>query len=94
MKNRNETRTNQEDFYATSDLKLQAFLRLISPNSFVGVNKSNPNRVLFLFKKTNKLLKFVDGYLQGKEFKISPLNMASKIDLGKALIFGDFELSG
>lgn len=91
MKNQNKIDTNQKDFYSTSDLKLQAFLRLISPSAFVGINKSNPNKVTFIFKKSLKILELVEGYLQGKEFKMSPLGMATNIDLGKSLIFGDYK---
>jgi len=91
MKGQKEIK-NQSEYYRTNDLKLQAFLRLKTPNSFIGVNKTNPQRVIFLFKKTPRILKLADGYLQGQIYKLSPLAFGINIDLGKSLIFDDYEL--
>ena len=81
---------DQENLYTSSDLKLQAFLRLKSPSSFIGINKSNPKRVIFVFRKSNELLKLVEDYSQGKEFLMSPLIFGNYIDDGKTLIFSDY----
>lgn len=81
---------DNDQFYLTSDLKLQAFIRLMLPKSFIGINKSNPNKVNFVFRKSDELTDFVNGYLYRKEYLISPLVFAENIDQGKALIFGDF----
>lgn len=85
-------RTDSEQYYLTSDLKLQGFLRLMLPDSFIGLNKSdsNPNKVNFVFKKSKDLLAFVSGYLYRKQYLISPLSFAENIDMGKALIHGDY----
>lgn len=93
MEKQKKIKSSQDNTYVTSDLHLQAFLRLKVPHTFIGVNKSNPVRVTFIFKKTPEILKLVEGYLRGKEYKLSPLAFSTNIDLGKGLIFGDFELS-
>jgi hypothetical protein len=79
-----------EKYYKTSDLKLQAFLRLMLPDLFVGVNKDNSNKVVFLFKDTSAISKLSSGYLNSKKYEISPLAFANKIDEGKGLIYGDY----
>lgn len=92
MENQKKIKTSRKDFYRVSDLKLQAFLREMSPSSFVGVNKGSPKKVLFLFEDTSKVRQLAEGYFQGKKFKMSPLGMATNLDLGKSLIYGDFEM--
>jgi hypothetical protein len=81
---------NSEQHYLTSDIKLQAFLRLMLPDAFVGLNKTNPNKVNFVFKKSSKLTEFANGYLFRKEYLIAPLSFAENIDQGKAMIYGDY----
>ena len=78
--------------FVTSDLKLQAFLRVKAHSLFLGVDKSDPHRVLFVFQKTDKLSELVRGYSQGKTYKISPLSFGNFLDEGKSLIFGNYEL--
>jgi hypothetical protein len=80
----------KDQYYLTSDLKLQAFLRLMLPDAFIGLNKSNPKKVNFVFKKTNDLMEFINGYLYRKQYSISPLSFAENIDQGKAMIYGDY----
>lgn len=76
--------------YLTSDIKLQAFLRLMLPDSFVGLNKTNSNKVNFVFRKSKELAEFISGYLTRKQYLISPLAFAENIDQGKAMIYGDY----
>ncbi len=82
----------KEDKYITSDIKLQAFLRLMLPDSFIGLNKTNPNKVNFIFKKSKELIEFANGYLYRKQYLISPLTFAENIEQGKAMIYGDYEI--
>lgn len=79
-----------EEKYLTSDIKLQAFLRLMLPDSFVGINKTNPNKVNFVFLKSQQLIEYANGYLVRKEYLISPLSFAENIEQGKAMIYGDY----
>lgn len=82
----------RENYFKTSDIKLQAFLRLQSPKSFVGVNKENPQKVAFVFHRTDEINELVMGYLNGTKYEISPKEFANFIDEGKSMIFGDFEM--
>lgn len=82
--------TPNQNFYKTSDLKLQAFLRLMLPHSFVGLNKSNQHKVNFLFKPSKDLTELINGYISRKEYLISPLSFADNIEQGKAMIYGDY----
>jgi hypothetical protein len=82
---------NQKEHFITSDLKLQAFLRLMAPSLFVGINKSNVNKVTFIFENNSIINDLVNGYYEGKEFKFSPLGFATNIDIGKSLIFSDYK---
>lgn len=87
----NKVMKNREDNdYTTHDIKLQAFLRLMLPDSFLGLDTANPRRVSFIFKKSSELTDFINGYLYRKEFLISPLSFAENIDQGKAMIYGDY----
>lgn len=81
---------NNEDKYLTSDLKLQAFLRLLLPDSFIGLNKSNPHKINFVFKKNKELMELINGYLTRKQYLLSPLSFAENIEQGKAMIYGDY----
>lgn len=77
-------------FYSTSDLKIQAFLRLMLPDSFVGLNKTNPHKVNFLFKPSKELTELINGYLSRKTYHISPISFADNIEQGKAMVYGDY----
>jgi len=85
-----ENYQDKEKFYLTSDLKLQAFLRLMTPEFFIGLNKTNPNRITFVFKKTEKLIELTNGYLSRKKYLISPLSLSENIEQGKAMIYGNY----
>lgn len=87
-----ENKLRGENYFRTSDIKLQAFLRLVSPESFVGLNRENPQKVSFIFHKTEEISKFVMGYLSGAKYEISPKELSNLIDEGKSMIFGDFEM--
>lgn len=90
MKIRDENIRNGDQYFLTSDIKLQAFLRLMLPDSFIGLNKSNPRKINFVFKKSKELTEFTNGYLYRKQYLISPLSFAENIDQGKAMIYGDY----
>lgn len=81
---------NSIENYLTTDIKLQAFLRTIIPDSFIGFNKIDKKKVCFIFTRSDKLLEYVKGYLLRKEYLLSPMAFAENIDQGKAMIFGDY----
>jgi len=82
----------QNKNFTTTDLKLYAFLHLMLPSSFIGLNKTNPNKVLFIFSNSSKLMNFVKGYSSGKKYKFSPFHFANNIDQGKSMLFGSYEV--
>jgi hypothetical protein len=81
---------NKKQFYLTSDMKLSAFLRLMVPESFVGLNNTNPQRINFVFKQSAELRELINGYISGKQYHFSPLAFATNIEQGKQMIFGEF----
>lgn len=81
---------DKDQFYLISDLKLQAFCRLMLPDSFIGLNKTNPHKVNFVFKRNPELADLISGYLSGKKYLLSPLSFATNIEQGKAMIYGDY----
>lgn len=90
MKIRDEQSHNSEQYYLTSDIRLEAFLRLMLPDSFIGLNTTNPNKVNFVFKKSKDLTELINGYLTRKKYLISPHSFAENIEQGKAMIYGDY----
>ena len=82
----------QNKNFSTTDLKLYAFIYLMLPDAFVGLNKTNPNKVLFIFNHSSKLLDFVKGYSSGKKYKVSPLHLMNNLEQGKSMIFGNYEV--
>ncbi len=76
--------------YRTSDLKLQAFLRLMLPDSFAGADRSS-NRVQFQFTDSSQLQDLVRGYYTEQVFELAPFRFATLIDQGKSIVFGRAE---
>lgn len=74
--------------YRTNDLKLFSFIKTISPESFIGINRDSNNKVAFIFKNSKKLTQLVEGYWKGEQFLLSPLQLGMNFDIGKNLIFG------
>lgn len=85
-----EDNRNDSEYYLTSDLKIQAFLRLMLPEAYIGLNTSNHKKIHFVFKKSKDLAELISGYVSGKKYLFSPLAFANHIDQGKALVFGDY----
>ncbi len=57
-----------ENFYQTSDFYLAAFL-LTTGKKLVGLDRSDPKRVIFLFEDHEGCRELADQYWQGKEVK-------------------------
>jgi len=79
---------NQNNF-RTSDLKLFSFIKTVSPESFIGINRDSRNKVAFIFRNSKKLDQQVESYWKGEKFMISPLQLGLNLDVGKTLIFGN-----
>lgn len=83
----NEINITSNGLAAITDLKLQAFLRALNPESFKGVNRVG-NKVSFLFTNYKEFSSVVTAYWRGEKFSVSPLAISNNIDNGKSLIFG------
>ena len=82
----NEINITSNGLASITDLKLQAFLRALNPESFRGVNRAG-SKVSFLFTNNKDLTSVVAAYWRGEKFTVSPLAMSNNIDNGKSLIF-------
>ncbi|OGM26858.1 hypothetical protein A3D00_03145 [Candidatus Woesebacteria bacterium RIFCSPHIGHO2_02_FULL_38_9] len=90
MENKNRINITNNGLASISDLKLSAFIRTISPNSFQGINRNAGNKIYFLFSNTREVSEIIDGYQLGKLFTFSPLEFSNNIEQAKALVFGDY----
>jgi len=81
------TYMENQKIYKTTDLHLQAFLRLMLPQSFTGADRSN-GRVSFLFDNSDELQDLVRGYFTAQSYSLQPIQFATLINQGKAIIFG------
>ena len=86
-----EIKMENQNNYRTSDLKIFCFIKTISPESFIGINRNPGNKVTFIFKNSKKLTQQINSYWQDKQFTISPLQLFQNFDVGKTLIFGGSE---
>lgn len=74
-----------------NDLKLAAFLRTVSPDSFQGIERSSSGQVGFIFIEDD-VQDLVSQYLRESEFTFSPLKYAHQLDECKRLIFQDYRI--
>lgn len=74
------------NYYSTSDLALATALSLFYPLD--SIDKSNPSKVHFLFKKSNDLDKFVEAFWKQK-LKIEPQAYFSQLKMIKSRIYQD-----
>lgn len=76
------------DYYSTSDLNLSSTLVALgfSPDS---VERSNRNKVCFLFKPSEPLSKTIESYWNDS-LKISPIKLFNAQKLLKNRIYSDF----
>lgn len=70
--------------YSTSDLTLAVTLSLHFP--IESVDKTNPRKALFIFRKIPALEKLVLSYLRG-EVKISPQLFSSQLRVLKSRLY-------
>lgn len=75
---------NNEDYYTTSDLALASALAI--SEHIEDIDKRNPRKLVFSFKKTEKLEHKVDQYWK-RELKVEPQAYFNQIRLLKTLIY-------
>ena len=81
--------TQQElnkDYFLTSDLSLCTTLSLHC--SIERINRSNPRRAVFVFKKTKKLDELVNAYYRD-EIRISPQAYFNQLRVIKARLYAN-----
>lgn len=81
--------TQQElnnDYYSTSDLSLCTTLSLQCP--IERINRSNPRKAVFVFKKTKKLDELVNAYYRD-EIRISPQAYFNQLRVIKARLYAN-----
>ena len=74
-----------------TDLKLAAFLRLMIPDGFKGINRNSNGQVTFLFQH-EEVDELVTKYLMEDAFNISPLQLGNQLDQCKRLIFQGYQI--
>ncbi|GIW69346.1 MAG: hypothetical protein KatS3mg101_0093 [Patescibacteria group bacterium] len=75
-----------ENYYQTSDLSLATTLSLFCP--IENIERSNPRKAVFLFRKTPELEKLVDQYFRN-EIKISPQVYFNQLRVIKARLYAN-----
>ena len=77
-------RINENDYYKTSDLALSAFLSLYFPID--SLDKTNPEKTLFLFIRTPELDRLIEAYWKRK-VQVNPQDYFSAIKNVKSRLY-------
>ena len=77
-------KTMMEKLFSTSDLSLAATISLQYP--IESLDKTNPRRVLFIFKNSKQIEKLVDSY-QRNELEVEPLSFFNQLKNIKSRIY-------
>jgi hypothetical protein len=75
---------NINDYYSTSDLALATAISLFYPVD--SIDKQNPHKALFLFKKDSGLEQLIEAYWKG-ELKVNPATYFSQLKIIKARLY-------
>ncbi len=73
--------------YKTNSLQIAAFLRICPKIEFKGIDKSDLNRIGFLFEPEEDTQKLVDDYYGGKELPIVPQDLFNSYRSLRDLVF-------
>lgn len=79
-------KVEQTKLYETTDLALSSVLLLYLPDALEVINRENPRRVVFVFRKSDKLDKLVDRFWGGK-LRIEPRLFFEGIKTAKTRIY-------
>jgi len=75
-----------KNYYQTSDLSLATTISLFCP--IEDIDRSNPRKALFIFRKTPELEKLIDQYFRN-EIKISPQTYFNQLRVVKARLYAN-----
>lgn len=77
---------NEKDFYRTADLALATTISLFYPIEVI--DKQNPRKAQFLFKREAGLDELIERYWQG-ELKVDPQAYFNALRVVKARLYGE-----
>lgn len=75
---------NLNDYYFTHDLALASAISLFYP--LETIDRTNPHKALFIFKKSKELEEFVETYWRG-EITVNPSSYFQQIKLIKTRLY-------
>ena len=79
-----QTRLELNDYYSTSDLALATALSLFYPVD--SIDRQNPHKAYFLFKRTPDLDQLIEAYWKG-EVKVNPAAYFNQLKTIKARLY-------
>ena len=82
----NKGMTNEVDYYRTSDLGLASTIALFYP--IETINKQNPRKAEFVFRKEKSLDALVEQYWRGL-LQVEPQAYFQQLRLVKARLYGE-----
>ena len=74
------------DFYSTSDLALATAISLWHP--LVAVDKTNPSKAQFLFKRDENLNQLIESFWK-QELRIEPQAYFNQLKIIKSRLYGE-----
>ncbi len=77
---------NQNDFYRTHDLAIATLISL--SYSIESIDRQNPRKAEFLFKRKVGLDTLIESYWRG-ELKVEPQTYFNQLRIIKARLYGD-----
>ena len=77
------------DFYKTSDLPLATVISLYYPLEVV--DKTNPRRAFFVFKRGEKLDELIEKYYK-RELKVDPATFFERLSFIKSRLYAEKDL--
>jgi len=77
---------NEKNFYRTADLALAAVIFLFYP--LEAIDKQNPRKAQFLFKRNSELDELIESYWRG-ELKVEPQAYFNALRVIKARLYGE-----
>lgn len=79
----------KNDFYKTSDLPLAVVLSLFYP--LEAIDRTNPRRAFFIFKRSPKLDEIIEKYYR-RELKVEPATFFERLSFLKARLYSKANL--
>ncbi len=76
----------QENFYRTSDLALATAISLFYP--LEAVDKANPRKAQFLFRRDENLNELIENYWYGG-LRVEPQQFFNQLRIVKARLYGE-----